>query len=115
MTKPIHIAIDLDKTLAYHESEWGISKIGEPILPMVNKVKEWLNRGYRVTIFTARMSYDYSVLEEQSLMIREFLIRAGLPNLPKTALKTSNFTHFIDDRAYHVNRNTGIISDKIDI
>ena len=42
--KNIHIALDLDKTLAYHESGWGVEKVGPPILPMVEKVKEAKDR-----------------------------------------------------------------------
>lgn len=113
--KNIHIALDLDKTLAEHESKWGVSKIGPPIAPMVENVKLWLSLGYKVTIFTARMCRDGKELENQIVMIREFLLGAGLPNLPKTAMKSSHFTHFIDDRAYHCDRNVGIISDKLDI
>lgn len=116
--KPVHAALDLDKSLAYHESEYGISKIGEPVWPMVEKVKEWLNKGYKITIFTARMSevaHTPEQIAEQKIMIKEFLERAGLPDLPKTAVKSPEFSHIIDDRAYHVERNAGIISDKIDI
>ncbi len=113
--KEIHIALDFDKTLAYHESVWGISRVGEPILPMVKKVKKWLAKGYKVTIFSARMSHDYYVLAEQIKFIKDFLKKAGLPDLPKTATKRAEFTHYIDDRAYHVKRNEGIISDEIDI
>ena len=113
--KKVHIALDLDKTLATHESVWGIHKIGEPIQPMVEKAKEWLRKGYEITIFTARMSHTGEELEKQIKLITDFLKNAGLPNLHKTAIKSKHFTHFVDDRAYHVVRNTGIISDKIDI
>ena len=115
MNKQVHIALDLDKTLAFHESKWGISKIGDPILPMVDKVKEWLSKGYKITIFTVRMNNTGEVLETQIAMIKEFLIGAGLPNLPKTATKQRDFSHFVDDRAYHVERNTGRIIGEIDI
>ena len=117
MNKNVHIALDMDKTLAHHESGWGIKYIGEPITPMVNKVKEWLAKGYKVSIFTARVCDDKpdGMIKQQIDLITGFLIKAGLPKLPITAMKSPNFTHFIDDRAYHVERNTGIISDKIDI
>ena len=115
--KNIHIALDLDKTIAFYEGHWKATKVGEPILPMVERVKEWLNKGYRVTIFTARLdreegSEDY---EKQINMITEFLKRAGLPNLPKTATKLREFTHFIDDRAWNCEANKGIIDNNIDI
>jgi hypothetical protein len=117
MSKNIHIALDFDKTLAYHESNWGISRVGEPIYPMLEKLKEWLDKGYKVSIFTARVSRDkkYEVMKEQVDFICDFLNKNGLPELPITANKYPYFTHFVDDKAYHVERNTGKISDTIDI
>lgn len=115
MKKPVHIALDFDKTLAYHESKWGISKVGDPIMPMVEKVKEWISKGYGVTIFTVRMSAEGETLVKQIKMIDDFLVSVGLPILPKTAMKQRHFSHFVDDRAYHVKPNSGIISDNIDI
>ena len=114
MKKP-HIALDFDKTLAYHKSEWGVSRVGEPIAPMVERVKDWLAKGYGVTIFTVRMNRTGPELQQQIDMIDEFLVKVGLPILPKTAVKQRHFSHFVDDRAYHVEPNSGIISDQIDI
>lgn len=113
--KKIHIALDFDKTLAYHESRWGVSRVGEPIPAMVEKVKEWLSKGYDITIFTVRMNRTGEALNEQIKMIDDFLIKTGLPILPKTATKQHEFSHIIDDRAYHVDPNSGIISDTINI
>lgn len=115
MKKPVHIALDFDKTLAYHESKWGISRIGDPIWPMVEKTKEWLSKGYGVTIFTVRMSTEGDTLKKQTQMIDDFLTSVGLPILPKTAMKQRHFSHFVDDRAYHVEPNVGKLSDNIDI
>ncbi len=112
--RPIHIALDFDKTLAYHESAWGISRTGDPIWPMVDKVKAWLELGYGVTIFSVRFSHVAS-LDAQERMIDDWLQKAGLPILPKTAVKSRIFTHFIDDRAYHVKPNAGEIQGEIDI
>ncbi len=118
MDKKIHIALDFDKTLATHESEWGIDKIGEPIWPMVEKVREWLAKGYLVTIFTARVAPEFHTIyqiHQQNGMIWDFLGKVGLPALPITAIKSPKFSHFLDDRAYHVGPNSGKISDFIDI
>lgn len=109
--RKIHIALDLDKTLAYYESKWRAKKVGEPIRPMVDKVKYWLSKGYKVTIFSARLSHSGDELVKQIHLIKEFLLEAGLPNLDKTAIKRMEFTHFIDDKAYHVKPNTGEILD----
>jgi len=112
----IHIAIDFDKTLAYHETEWGESRVGEPIMPMVQFLKMCLSKGYPVTIFTARVSPTYHSDEEikqAMLNIREFLAKIGVTqDLPITCEKQPIFTHIFDDRAYHVIPNQGLITPR---
>lgn len=111
--KNIHIALDLDKTLFYHESKWGISKIGDPIPKMVERVKGWINKGHRISIFTARacpFAFGKDRREEserQKTLIHEALEKAGLPKFDVTCMKSPSFTHFIDDRAHRVIANTG--------
>ena len=39
------IGVDLDGTLAYYDGWQGIDHIGEPILPMLNRVTKWLEQG----------------------------------------------------------------------
>lgn len=108
--KNIHIAVDFDKTLAFYESSWKARKVGSPILPMVENVKRWLSRGYKVSIFTARVATMDSIeLYSQREMIGNFLRDAELPELPITCQKLKSFTHFIDDKAFHVEANTGSI------
>lgn len=113
MPKNIHIAMDFDKTLAYHESEWMDTKVGEPIQPMIQFLKACLARGYPVTIFTARVSPTYhsdAQIKKSMLEIREFLKKAGIEeDLPITCEKLPIFSHIFDDRAYHVIPNTGVI------
>lgn len=48
------IGVDLDGTLARYDSWRGPGHIGVPILPMVARVKAWLDEGRDVRIFTAR-------------------------------------------------------------
>ncbi|RTL01287.1 MAG: hypothetical protein EKK57_05060 [Proteobacteria bacterium] len=110
MNKTIHIALDFDKTLSQYESSWKARKVGTPIQPMVENVKRWLSKGYKVSIFTARVATMDSIeLYSQREMITNFLKDAGLPELPITAQKLKSFTHFIDDKAFHVVPNTGEI------
>ena len=109
MRRNIHIALDLDKSLAYYESHWRAKKIGPPIQKMIDNVNKWLAKGYKITIFTARMSHIGEDLENQKRMIKSFLFLAGLPNLDMTCIKHQGFTHFIDDKAYHCVPNTGEI------
>ena len=111
MSKPVHIALDFDKTLAYHESEFGTGKPGRPIEPMVKLLRQWLSKGYKVTIFTARVSaeFDEEHRTRQIGMIEKFLYENDLPLLDITANKSTTFSHIIDDRAYKVSPNTGSI------
>ena len=118
MNKNIHIACDLDSTLAYYESKWRAKKIGHVLEPMKQNILRWLDKGYKVTIFTARVEGLYGrdinqKLEalEQIRMISDWLEQNGLPRLPITAIKLKSFTHFIDDKAFHVELNTGLIDN----
>lgn len=111
----VHIALDLDKTLAEYHSGWGIEKVGRPIGPMVENVLRWLKMGYRVTIFTARVAEvgkkgvrSEAFIRRQVLMIHNFLERAGLPLMDITATKYPHFTHFVDDKACSVEPNSGM-------
>lgn len=114
-TKPTHIALDFDKTLATHEVGTGIDKVGEPILPMIELAKEWVKKGYEITIFTARMAHDGPIALKQKAKIHKFLLDNGLPAFDVTCIKWGYFTHFVDDRAYHVDANTGKITTEIDL
>lgn len=113
--KRIHIALDFDKTLAYHESSWGISRVGEPIPSMLKKVKEWVAKGYKITIFTARLSHDLVQSKAQERLIKDFLAKNDLPDFDVTSTKKPYFSHIIDDRAYHVFPNTGILQGELDL
>lgn len=108
MKNNISIALDLDKTLANYESKWRAQKVGPVIPQMLEHVKNWLAKGYKVTIFSARLSHSGADLEKQTKMIRQFLNENDL-NLEMTCIKKTEFTHFIDDKAYHCVPNTGEI------
>jgi hypothetical protein len=57
--KEIHIALAFDGTLAHYDKWQGqYNKVGAPIPLMVSQVKDWLKRGYKVSIFTARLSHS---------------------------------------------------------
>lgn len=54
-----YILVDLDRTLAtYTEFELQGKMIGEPIAPMVERVRRWTEDGVEVRIFTARAAKD---------------------------------------------------------
>jgi hypothetical protein len=96
------IAVDLDGTLAKHEE--GQEEIGEPIQPMMDRVKQWDKDGHTVRIHTARMNFP-----GQFPKIKAWLREHGLDHLPVTNQKKGDESHYYDDRAVAVERNTGRI------
>lgn len=100
------IAVDLDGTLAHwdpHET-YDASKIGKPIMPMLERVKRWVKEGKEVVIHTARVG-DEGAFPHIHAWLREH----GLPELRITNKKLKEAGEFWDDRAVAVERNTGRI------
>ncbi len=50
------IAVDFDATLVKYDGWNGPLDFGEPIMPMIERVKAWLAQGLEVRIFTARVA-----------------------------------------------------------
>lgn len=99
------IGVDLDGTLARYDHWRGTQHIGEPIQPMVERVKQWLKNGYEVRIMTARAKdatpEDIEVIKNWSESV--FGIR-----LPVTNEKDMAMVALYDDRAIQVLKNTGV-------
>ena len=98
------IGVDLDGTLAHYEGWNGFDDIGEPILPMLSRVKHWITKGIRVIIFTARATEPNNIPP-----IKEWLKKNGLPDLEITCVKKPEMKLIFDDRAIQVEKNTGKI------
>lgn len=96
------IGVDLDGTLAYHDADSPMVRIGPPVPLMVKRVKRMIELGYKVKIFTARAQDS-----EQILLIRKWLLKNGLPALEITNIKDYNMVKLFDDRAVQVELNTG--------
>ena len=96
------IGVDLDGTLAEFIGDMSI--IGEPVMPMLNRVKSWIASGREVRIFTARASDEASCVQ-----IRLWLNKVGLPELAITDRKDFAMVSLWDDRAVQVIRNTGAV------
>lgn len=97
------IAFDLDGTLAKYTKWNGSDDIGEPIEPMVNKLKKFIKQGIAVKIFTARASKESNIPP-----IKQWLKQhIGRDDIPITNLKTHDIEKFYDDRAVTVEKNTG--------
>lgn len=129
------IGVDLDGTLAQHSGD--VSRIGEPIEPMCNRVRMWLDERIDVRIVTARVSglfirpesvspaYPESPVivatsrfrptwaqEHQFALDQERLIEAWCEQhlgkrLPVTAIKDFAMLELWDDRAVSVESGTG--------
>jgi hypothetical protein len=96
------IGVDLDGTLAVYDGWHGIEHIGEPIAPVVEYVKELLDAGIEVRIFTARMQ-EVGAVPWINAWCTEHL---GQP-LTVTDKKDFSMVGMIDDRATQVEPNTG--------
>lgn len=102
-----HILVDFDGTLAVWRGNYTV--LGPPILPMVARVRKWLQSGYEVKIFTARVSHTDEVKNET---IRELLqgwctTHIGAP-LEVTNRKDFNCIEIWDDKAVTVVKDTGM-------
>ena len=100
------IGVDLDGTLAMYDGWHGIEHIGEPILPMVRRVKEWLEGGIEVRIMTARVS-------GKDVEFSRFYVMQWCHNVFGKPLRVTNEKDYQmmalwDDRCRQVEFNTGI-------
>lgn len=98
------VLVDLDGTLAKYNGFKGRDHIGEPIPSMVKRVKDWLAKGTKVVIFTAR-AHDPGAIPP----IREWLKEHIGQSLTVTDRKDPRARQLWDDRAVTVERNTGRI------
>lgn len=105
------IAVDLDGTLAYLEQPYNVYKVGDPIPEMLARVKQWIQEGQEVRIFTARVAYDEkhgaTFVQAQRVLIQEWCERYIGEVIPITAEKNFDMIQMWDDRAVQVITNTG--------
>ena len=103
------IGVDLDGTLAvsFHDHQKVVARIGKPIAPMVERIKQWLRRGIDVRIVTARVCSRYPDRETERAEIKTWLKEhVGRP-LIITAEKDYAMIELWDDRAVRVVTDTG--------
>ena len=96
------IGVDFDGTLALYTDYDGADELGDPIAPMIKRVKRWLKRGYEVRIFTARAANSLSVRA-----IEEWLEENLGELLPITNIKDRDMIALWDDRCVPVYCNEG--------
>lgn len=107
------IGVDLDGTLAHYEGWNGVNHIGEPIAPMVDRVKKWLAAGKTVKIFTARMhghgmAVDGGGVADVKTPIQDWCEKHIGKRLEVTNEKDFGMMELWDDRCVQVESNTGI-------
>ncbi|OYV36823.1 MAG: hypothetical protein B7Z80_14480 [Rhodospirillales bacterium 20-64-7] len=112
MSKQGWIGVDLDGTLASYDNWKGVGHVGAPLMPMVNRVKQWLEEGVEVRIMTARAWSDGSVGRNLEVAVNTEAIQAWCKEhigvvLPVTCTKDYFMVELWDDRAVRVDRNTG--------
>lgn len=99
------IGVDLDGTLAEYNGWYGIDHIGKPIPKMLKRVRDWLDEGQEVKIFTARVSGPDATAARLA-------IEAWCQKYIGTLLHVTNVKDFAmlelwDDRVVQVAPNTG--------
>jgi hypothetical protein len=111
------IGVDLDGTLAHYDKWIGTDHIGEPIHEMVQRVKEWLDKGQEVKIFTARIhghgQLDLDGVEVDVISpIQAWCVAHIGQELEVTNIKDFGMIELWDDRAVQVITNTGKRADE---
>jgi hypothetical protein len=109
---------DFDGVLATYTG-WNGGRLGDPIWPMVERVKRLLAKGKEVRIFTARVgecegvspesgkSATKEFIEDQHKQIQEWCEKYIGRKLKVTATKDYGMICLYDDRAYRVIMNEG--------
>lgn len=108
------IGFDLDGTLAFYDGWKGETHIGEPIKPIIAKVKEFLALGYEVKIFTARVAESETNKDKSkhdilavTNAIQDWTEKHIGKRLEVTNKKDFQMIELWDDRAIQVIPNTG--------
>lgn len=101
------IGVDLDGTLAHYTHWVGPHTIGDPVWPMVERVKQWLADGKQVKIFTARIVNNHIVSPSTVRAVEEWCLKHIGVRLPVTCVKDMGMIELWDDRAVQVEPNTG--------
>jgi hypothetical protein len=114
------IAVDFDGTLAEWDPDGGPQQVwaaGQPIAPMVARVRGWLAEGKDVRIFTARVGCndrlssqardDQEFAAGQRALIEAWCLEHLGEKLPITATKDWQMIECWDDKVIKVITNTG--------
>lgn len=104
------VAFDLDGTLAFYNGYKGPEHIGDPIPKAIALAKEYLEKGVRVVIFTARVGSENQAANDVSRSyVEEWTVQHVGQKLEVTAQKSPMFKLIYDDRARQVVENLGLV------
>ena len=109
------LAVDLDGTLAIYDGWKGEEHIGDIIEPVAEKIKERVAEGWKVAIFTARVSSQLSnEASDATRVIWKWINDNGMSRYISciTAVKDKHFIEFWDDRAVAVGKNQGVFTEE---
>lgn len=98
------IAVDLDGTLAHYDHWRGSDHVGAPVELMVARVRNWLDEGRDVRVFTARIADGEP---ETKRVIQDWCEQHIGQRLEVTNVKDFQMIELWDDRAVQVIPNTG--------
>lgn len=107
------IGVDFDGTLAVYHKWEGATATGEPIAPMVERVRKWLAEGRNVRIVTARVyapgnnARRQREAAESTIAIQNWCLVQFGKFLPVTCVKDFAMIELWDDRCIQVEQNTG--------
>jgi len=107
-----YVGVDLDGTLAEYHGYVSHDTIGKPIPKMVNRVKDWIDTGVRVKIFTARAAEPDPKRRLEVLdAIAKWSLDVFGTALPVTCIKDYGMVRLWDDRCVQIIPNTGERAD----
>jgi hypothetical protein len=101
------LGVDLDGTLAMYDGWHGVDHIGDPIQPMIDRVKLALADGKFIRIFTARVSRTGAEGLFARKAIEGWCLKHIGQVLPVTCTKDFAMEELWDDRCRQVVPNTG--------
>lgn len=105
------IGVDLDGTLAQYDHYRGPDHIGDPVEPMLERVKGWLEEGRLVKVLTARVWPGRPVEAKLArAAIEEWLVCHLGQVLEVTHEKDPGLIELWDDRAVQVEANRGQVA-----
>lgn len=107
------LGVDLDGTLAQYHGWVSEEHIGEPVVSIVAALNARRAAGWKIVIFTARVSGDSEEAQRAEVAIWKWLDFYNIKVEGITCTKHKHFAEFWDDRARRVVFNKGIFAESL--